>query len=86
MIVGTKRCAFLSLVMIALLTIFLWQVLVPGTAYRYWLCQLGSKNTMERIQFRYKPSGYIGVCIVVTLVTSFVFHRDCTLHIDCSQF
>lgn len=47
--------------MVSLLTIFLWQTLVPGTAYRYWLCQLESKNTMERIQVRYKPSGYVDV-------------------------
>ena len=65
---GTKCCASLALVFLLLLAIFAWQSIVPGTAYRYWWCQLGSKSTMERIQFKYKPSGTIDVWILICLI------------------
>lgn len=51
-------CGLLSGIFAILTGIFLWQLLVPGTAYRYYVCRKGS--LAGRISnFKYNPGKYV---------------------------
>ncbi|XP_066920305.1 uncharacterized protein [Clytia hemisphaerica] len=53
-----KRCVCVSsivLVLMILVVILLWQIYVPGTAYRYWKCRKGHKVPKASAKFDFIP-------------------------------
>jgi len=44
-----------------LVTVLVWQVITPGTKFRYWQCSLGNKPPLSVAHFRYNPPIYLQV-------------------------